>query len=341
MKTLLQRISITAALMLSILSLAGPVAAAPLTTRYVVLSSSAANAVADYTAHFTTATQATIGSIKFEFCTTATGSCTTPVGLVTTSATLGAQTGDPGFSMVNTSNGAPYINGGTTLVNAGTALSYVLSGITNPTADNTAFYIRISTYTGNDGATGLIDSGTVAVSTATALSFTGVTPEILIFCVGTSITTDCSSVSGNNINFGQFSPLATSTGTSVMQASTNAANGYTVSVNGTTLASGANTIPGMASTAASATGTSQFGFNLRTNTIPSQGANPGGAGIGNFVANYGTINQYRFNDGETVATAAGPSDPNTFTSSYIVNIKGSQAAGVYTTTLTYVCTASF
>jgi hypothetical protein len=42
-----------------------------------------------------------------------------------------------------------------------------------------------------------------------------------------------------------------------------------------------------------------------------------------------------------VASAALPTNANTFTSSYIVNIGGAQAAGVYTATMTYICTASF
>jgi hypothetical protein len=37
----------------------------------------------------------------------------------------------------------------------------------------------------------------------------------------------------------------------------------------------------------------------------------------------------------------GPSDSQNYTVSYIVNIPASQASGLYTTTLTYVCTATF
>jgi hypothetical protein len=32
---------------------------------------------------------------------------------------------------------------------------------------------------------------------------------------------------------------------------------------------------------------------------------------------------------------------NLFTNSYIVNVGGDQAAGVYTGTMTYICTATF
>ena len=223
------------------------------------------------------------------------------------------------------------------------ALSYTLGNITNPTTTNTTFYARVTTYTGTDGATGAVDTGTIAVSTAQQVQLTGVTPEILIFCVGTTIATDCSSMTGSTVDFGDFSPQATKTGTSVMQASTNAGSGYAITVNGTTLASGTNTIPALAAQTASTIGTSQFGLNMRANTIPAVGAdptNPSG-GTGTYSANYGTVNQYRFGSGDTVGTAGLPTNATTYTSSYIVNIGGSQAAGVYTATMTYICTANF
>ncbi len=315
--------------------------AAGLTSRTDLMGSSQAGAVTTHVMSATTATTASIGSIKFEFCTTATGACTTPTGLSTTAATLTGQSGATGFSLVNTTNGAPYITRTATSLPASTAVSYTLSNVTNPTTANQTFYIRITTYTGTDGSTGAVDNGTVAVSTAQPVQLTGVTPEILIFCVGTSITTDCTSVSGNSIDFGDFDPLATRFGTSMMQALTNAANGYTITVNGTTLASGANTIPALTTQTASNIGTSQFGLNLRANATPGVGVEPGGTGSGTYHANYGAANQYRFNAGDVVAQASAPTNANTFTSSYIVNIGGAQAAGVYTATMTYICTASF
>jgi hypothetical protein len=150
-------------------------------------------------------------------------------------------------------------------------------------------------------------------------------------------------MTGTTVDFGDFSPQATKTGTSVMQASTNAANGYNITVNGTTLASGVNTIPALAAQAASIVGTSQFGLNLRTNATPAVGADPSNpsGGTGTYTASYGTSNQYRFVTGDAVATAALPTNATTYTSSYIVNIGGSQAAGVYTSTMTYICTANF
>jgi hypothetical protein len=243
--------------------------------------------------------------------------------------------------MVNTTNGAPYITRAAASIASGTAMSFQLGAITNPSTTNQTYNVRITTYTGSDGATGATDTGNVALSTAQPIQLTGVTPEILVFCVGTSITGNCTTAAGSSINFGDFSPVTASTGTSVMQAQTNAANGYAISVNGTTMASGVNTIPALTTQGASVAGVSQFGLNLRANTTPAVGADPSGAGSGTYTAAYGTANQFQFNSGDSVASAGAPTNANTFTSSYIVNIGGSQAAGVYTATMTYICTASF
>jgi hypothetical protein len=323
--------------------LLAPVAAeaAGLAPRNVQVGSSGQGVTTSYVVNATTATAASIGSIKFEVCDAATGACVVPAGVVTTGATLLAQSGAVGFSMVNTTNGAPYITRAAAAVGAGTALSYTLGVITNPAAANLSYFVRITTYTGADGATGAVDTGTVALSTAQPVQLTGVTPEILVFCVGTSIGGNCTTIAGNTIDFGDFSPTATRSGTSVMQAQTNAANGYVITVNGTTLASGVNTIPALAAQTASVIGTSQFGLNLRANGTPALGADPTGVGSGTYTAAFGTPDQYRFNSGDAVASAALPTNANTFTSSYIVNIGGAQAAGVYTATMTYICTASF
>ena len=84
--------------------------AAALTPRSLSLSSSQAGVVTSHVFNLTTGTAASIGSIKFAYCTTASGACTVPTGLVTTGATLAAQSGAITFSMVNTTNGAPLYN---------------------------------------------------------------------------------------------------------------------------------------------------------------------------------------------------------------------------------------
>jgi hypothetical protein len=338
-RTILRRLTVVAVVLVAVAPVGAE--AAGLAPRNIQVGSSGQGVFTTYTVNATTATTALIGSVKFEFCDGATGTCNLPAGVITTGAILTAQS-PGGFSMVNTTNGAPYIaRGAAANINSGVAMSFTLGNIKNPTTANLSYYVRITTYTGTDGSTTPVDNGTVAMSTAEPVQLTGVTPEILVFCVGTSITSDCTTVAGNTIDFGDFSPTATRTGTSVMQAQTNAANGYSITVNGTTLSSGVNTIPALAAQTASTVGAGQFGLNLRANATPAVGANPTGAGSGTFTGAYGTANQYRFNSGDSVATAAVPTNANTFTSSYIVNIGGAQAAGVYTATMTYICTAAF
>jgi hypothetical protein len=316
------------------------VSAAGLAPRTIDVGTSAPSITTSYTVTATTATTSSIASIGFQFCTTATGACIVPAGVVTTGATLTASS-PAGFIINPAVNGAPFVERNAVLINAGTIISFTLNNVVNPSTPNQSYNVRITTYTGQDGVTGPVDTGNVALSTAQPVQLTGVTPEILVFCVGTSITGNCTTVSGSTIDFGDFSPVATATGTSVMQAQTNAANGYSISINGTTLASGVNTIPGLAAPTASTQGISQFGLNLRLNGTPAVGADPYGVGNGSVTASYNTPNAFTFNNGDTVATAGAPTNSNTYTSSYIVNIGGQQAAGVYTATMTYICTASF
>src|SRR3982750_1507088 len=88
--------------------------AAVLTSRSLTLQAgttdggSKPSGVVNHLFSFTIPTTGNVGSIKFQYCTLAAGSCTTPAGLDTTSSTLGSQTGATGFTLVNTTNGAPY-----------------------------------------------------------------------------------------------------------------------------------------------------------------------------------------------------------------------------------------
>jgi hypothetical protein len=102
-------------------------------------------------------------------------------------------------------------------------------------------------------------------------------------------------------------------------------------------------------------GTSQFGLNLKLNdgsayanapnvtdsaeiTPASNGNNLRGAP----ATNYDTAGSFKFStSGDTVATASTGTDMQLYTVSYIVNVNGAQLAGTYTSTLTYICTATF
>ncbi len=312
-----------------------------------------------------------LGSIKFEYCTTAadTGAltCIVPTGLSTAGATLGTVSGvASGFTLNNTVNGAPYAARASASTTSAGAQTIQLLGVVNPTAVNTTFFVRISTYLSLNGTGTPIHSGTVAASTANPIVVSGTMPESLVFCTAevislTSGVPDCSTAVDGSIVFDRlFSPVDTATARSQMSASTNAGSGYAITVNGATLTSGANTISGMdnaGAAAAPAYGVSQFGLNLVGNTstlditaaplgadvsVASNGTNFKGAP----ALNYNTDDLFKFVTGNQVAQSdngglLGGSDAQIYTISYIVNVPGSLPAGTYSTTLTYICTPTY
>ena len=340
--------------------------AAQITSRKLTLVAGATdagskpNGVVKHQFDFTLPTTGSVGSIKFQYCTTAGGTCTMPVGLVTTAATIGVQTGAAGFTINVTTNGSPYITRAAASITGPQVVQYRLDTVTNPTATNATFYVRITTYASVDTTGGTTDTGVVAASTATQIILTGTMPETLIFCTGGLINNtggvpDCSTATSGSILFNQlFSPTDTATASSQMAASTNAGGGYSISVFGGTMASGANTITAMAASGAGVRGTKQFGMNLKANTIATSTPAIGSeiAPISNgtnyraeSLAGYNTVDNFKFNTSDSVADSASGgasgTDMQTYTSSYIVNVTGSQPAGTYTTTLTYICTPSF
>jgi hypothetical protein len=343
--------------------------AAQITSRSLTLQAGASDGgskpggVVKHLFSFTIPSGGNVGSIQFQYCTTASnGTCTMPTGLVTTSATLGSESGATGTSIVNTTNGAPYLTRTAANVTAATAVTYRLDNITNPTGINQSFFVRISTYTAASLGGTQTDTGTVTASTATQIVLTGVMPESLIFCTGATISTtagipDCSTATVGTISFNQlFSPTDTATAKSQMAASTNATTGYSITVNGPTLTSGANTIPAMTVAATGAHGTGQFGMNLKLNTTATSttpiGAEIAPASVGLYLkgqpipsSGYDTVDTFKFASGDAIANSAsggaGPTNSQIYTSSYIVNVTGSQTAGTYTTTLTYICTPTF
>jgi len=269
-------------------------------------------------------------------------------GAPTTSPFTGFAAGSGGQAASAT---AFWIVNGTPQSVTNTGYAVQLTNVTNPNTVNYEYYMRITTYANSNG-TGQNEFGSMALSTASQITLTGNMPESLVFCVGITITTDCTSIGGGTtVDFGTFSPLSTSIGSSVMQASTNASSGYAITVNGTTMSSGANTIPAMGTqtqnsagcvvSCSSQTGVSQFGSNVRNNAVPNIGADVGGTGSATGQGGYNNPDAFRFFTGDTVAGAAGSTKANTFTNSYIVNVGGDQAAGQYTATMTYICTATF
>src|SRR5690606_21712791 len=138
-----------------------------------------------------------------------------------------------------------------------------------------------------------------------------------------------------------FSTSSATAATSQFVLATNAGSGLTVTIPGTTLTSGNNTIQALSPNGVSSPGSSQFGVNLRANNSPSAGAEPNGPGTATVRPAYNTPNVFRFVNNESLVSTNTTSDNRKFTITYMANVSGNQAPGVYATTMSFICLANF
>ena len=325
------------------LCLMSPIAtqAAELNNRSLEISNSAVSGTSIYNFTFTLPDIISIGSINFLFCTQplAAEICTSPTNIDTSHAMLVYQSGETGFAITELGTNMILLSR-TPVATHAEQVQYVFGNITNPSNPTQTIFVRISTFINDDGTGNYTDFGTVATSTASGVYINTQVPPILDFCVGIIITGDCSTADGYFIQFGDFSAFSTAKATSMLEVGTNASSGVIITANGTTMISGNYIINNLTSQTPSIVGTSQFGLNLRANTNPIVGNDPvNGSTVP--AAAYDVSNQYRFNNGDVIAYAPGPTNLTRLTASYIVNIPTTQTVGIYDTTLTYICTASF
>lgn len=277
----------------------------------------------------------------FEYCTTPLfqEACTAPTGIDVSGVGLQGQGGETGFSVFSASANQIVITRTSAPVTQ-VASQYVFNNAINPSSTQT-FFVRISSYATTDATGSYTDAGTVSNSTTQTINISTEVPPILEFCVGVTISGDCSTAKDNFIQLGDLNPNFTASGTSQMWVGTNALNGYIIDMLGTTMTSGNNIIAPLVAPTASAAGNVQFGVNLRANSTPSVGQNVEGPGTAQPTANYNIANKFMYKSGDTVVAAGNSSDWQRFTVSYIVNINAAQPAGVYNTTVTYICSAAF
>jgi hypothetical protein len=356
-----------------------PAYAAPIAPRNLELMAGATDGgskpggVVNHKFTFTLPSGGSVGSIKFEYCTTAADSivvpaCVAPTGMNAGSVTLGAESGVTGMTMhaATGPNFNSYYLSRTSAYSlaSSTAVTYTINGITNPDFgtipdSNKTFFVRITAYASLDTTGAINHKGTVAASVNEQIILEGTMPESLVFCTGATVLTtsgvpDCATATSGSISFNLlFSPTATASSTSQMAASTNAGSGYSISVNGTTLTSGSNTVTAMTG-GTSTHGISQFGMNLRANTIdtipvggevtPAPNAS-NYRGIARTTSGYEVADSYKFASGDIIAESSdggyGGTDAQIYTVTYIANVPGSLPAGDYATTLTYICTPKF
>lgn len=327
-----------------LIGLFGHAEATEFTDRSLMVQTPAAGQVTDYTFTFGYSVASPLGSVTYEFCDMPLplDPCVAPVGLDVQAASLTAQTGETGFSIVSqTSN--TIVMGRTAQIPAAGPSMYTFSNVTNPTGDAQVVFVRLQSFSSNDGTGAFIDEGAVATSTTRDVEIYTQVPPVLIFCVATVINdTECADMSGNYHDAGELDATQTAALSVQMHARTNARSGYTIQMTGNSMASGIHTIPSVAVPTPSFVGVGQFGMNIAANTVPAIGTDPVGPGLNAIVnPSYTIPNQYLYNDGDVLVTSTNPTRDRKFTMSYIVNVPETQPLGVYTTTITYVCIGSF
>lgn len=320
-------------------------AQAALTNRFDRMSSATVSESATHLIGLTITQPTTdLGSIEIEFCSNNAlpGTvCNPPLGFSLTGASLSNQSGNSGFTIHPSSNINRIVLTRISSLPNPVASTYQFDNVINPSAIG-SYFVRLRTFSSTDATGGSIEEGGIAFAINEMFNVASEVPPYLKFCTGATVTNyDCSTATNFFINLGEFSTGSASSASSEFVTATNAGYGFSVTYNGTTLTSGSNTIPELVPGGGSLPGTSQFGINLRANTNPGVGAEPNGPGTATITPAYIAPNVFRFVSGESIVSTSTTSDNQKFTVSYLVNINGSQPAGVYATTLTFICLANF
>ncbi len=268
--------------------------------------------------------------------------CVAPVGLDVSHAVLSDQTGETGFSILSASSNHIVLTRTPGAVNE-TPSTYTFDNIVNPTDTSQSFAIRMSDYASTDASGALINLGSILSEVTNGVTLETQVPPQLIFCLAQQVSQNCDqSTGGNYQDLGDVDPTTTLKASSQFAVGTNASGGFVVTANGPTMEAGSHVINALTTPTLSAPGNSQFGINLVENSQPAIGSDPDGA-FTNAVAapGYNTQNLFKYQDGDVVASAPNVSLVRRFTVSYIVNTPPDLRAGVYTTTITYICSGRF
>lgn len=220
--------------------LAQKVNAGTLTSAKATIADSRAGQTAvNYDFAFTTTVTTAIKQWTIQFCTTASGTCTAPTGIVTTSAVRSSDNvAGTARTDTFTTNGTLTTVVTTPAAQATQAVTVSYTTITNPTTINTTYFARITTY--SDTGTTIID-GTDAVAFAilasTSIAVTASVDPTFTFTVAAA---NSGTVNGATINvttstailipFGTLSSGSTKIAAHDLSVTTNALNGYTITV---------------------------------------------------------------------------------------------------------------
>jgi hypothetical protein len=347
------------------------------TSRKIFIASSAASATdVTYSVSFVTATTNNVQGLVIDFCSNSPiigdDTCTAPAGFDTNEGglALANQVGitDWAVNAATTTNKLVLNRPSATSINSGVTISLDLGssggadGVTNPSTTNATYYARVLTFATTAGATGYtsatpgtyVDAGGIALSTANQLAILAIVQERLTFCVYTGA--NCGA-GGGSINLGDANyVLDTSHSYTDINAkfdiATNALAGANVVLKGATLTSGGYTITAIgAASAASSTGTEQFGMCLWQSSgsgfTPAAPYNHASCSTVTTGMDLAGAAQFAF-DSAVTGTAVGD-DIGTKTAgttsqatlAFLGNIAWQTESGVYQTTLTLVATGTY
>lgn len=327
-------------------SMSSRVYAAELKTRSVMLGDGFAGVTTNHLFGFRSLGPSTVQSMMFEYCSNSPlieVTCSPPSGLDVTGFTIDNQFGITGYTSSGATTTNSIIINRVSSVEPATISSYDLGGIVNPSISNQTVFVRMTVYDGVDATGGLVDYGSVAFVVEERVNLQAYVPPYMTFCVGVSVALDCSSATGALVGFGELSSVTPVSATTQFAVATNDPDGYNTYLNGQTMTAGNKLIPALSTQSASTPGVSQFGLNLRLNTVPLVGADPeaGLVAAGSPDAAYNSPNLFRFVDGDRVAGSSITTGFDRYTVSYLVNVDADQSAGIYATTLTYTSIAAF
>jgi len=157
---------------------------------------------------------------------------------------------------------------------------------------------------------------------------------------------EVSVVNGGSTDLGVLDPSTTGKLSAVIKVRNYLSNGYAMYIAGSSPKYSSHALTPMATAAASSPGTEQFGINFVANSSPSVGAAPvqipdSTFSYGTVSAGYNTANQFKYVDGDIVATSSTESGETDYTLSMILNISQVTPAGRYEGAMSAVVAATF
>ena len=154
-------------------------------------------------------------------------------------------------------------------------------------------------------------------------------------------------VNAANVDLGVQNISSATTGTATFTVKAYLASGYVVTTISDPPKNASYTMANMATTAASAPGTEQFGINLRANTSPTTvGADPvqlpdASFSFGQVSGGYNVPNQFKYVKNDVIAYSDKSSGITQYTMTYLMNIKTTTPGGTYVMNHNLVATGTF